>query len=81
MSQTEDGALFGALAKAQAAFPAIPRDRTVKVTMKSGGTYSFAYAPLDWLKFFGEEFQIIRILHSVGMFIGILVFLFVVEEL
>ena len=41
------GKLAGALAKAQAAFPAIPRDRTVTVRMKTGGSYTFAYAPLD----------------------------------
>jgi hypothetical protein len=40
-------AIYAALAKAQGDFPVIPRDKTVKVTMKSGGTYTFAYAPLD----------------------------------
>lgn len=39
--------IYAALAAAQGAFPIIPRDKTVKVTMKSGGTYTFAYAPLD----------------------------------
>jgi hypothetical protein len=36
-----------ALAKAQGQFPAIPRDRQVRVKMKSGDTYTFKYAPLD----------------------------------
>lgn len=40
-------ALYGALAKAQGEFPTIPRDRTVRVQMKTGGSYTFAYAPLD----------------------------------
>lgn len=39
--------LYGALAKAQGEFPTIPKDRTVTVTMKSGGKYTFSYAPLD----------------------------------
>lgn len=43
----EQGALAAALAKAQSAFPTIPRDKEVKVTMKSGGSYTFKYAPLD----------------------------------
>jgi hypothetical protein len=47
MSDINLGGLAGALAKAQAAFPAIPRDKEVKVTMKSGGSYTFKYAPLD----------------------------------
>jgi hypothetical protein len=40
-------ALAEALSIAQGQFPTIPRDKKVKVTMKSGGTYTFAYAPLD----------------------------------
>lgn len=40
-------ALNAALAKAQGEFPTIPREKTVKVTTKDGGTYSFAYAPLE----------------------------------
>lgn len=36
-----------ALAAAQGVFPIIPKDRTVTVRMKSGGSYTFAYAPLD----------------------------------
>lgn len=36
-----------ALAKAQGEFPTIPRDKLVKVTMKSGGSYTFRYAPLE----------------------------------
>lgn len=36
-----------ALAAAQGGFPTIPRDRLVRVTMKSGGSYTFRYAPLE----------------------------------
>lgn len=39
--------LAAALVKAQSEFPAIPRNKTVQVKTKSGGTYTFAYAPLD----------------------------------
>ncbi len=40
------GAIYGALAKAQAKFPAIPR--TKEVTVKSDkGSYKFKYAPLE----------------------------------
>ena len=40
--------LAAALAKAQAEFPPIPRNKTVRVTSKrTGSTYTFAYAPLD----------------------------------
>ena len=50
--QTEQlGELAAALAKAQAAFPTIVKDRTVKVPTKSGANYSFKYADLaDILK-------------------------------
>jgi hypothetical protein len=41
------GKLAAALAKAQGAFLPIPKTREVKVTMKSGGSYTFKYAPLD----------------------------------
>jgi hypothetical protein len=41
------GSLAGALAKAQAAFPPIPRDKEVEVKTRTGGTYTFRYAPLD----------------------------------
>jgi hypothetical protein len=41
------GPLAAALAKAQAAFPRVTRDKTVTVTTKTGGSYSFKYAPLD----------------------------------
>ena len=41
------GALAAALAKAQAAFPAISRDKEVTVQTKAGGSYKFKYAPLD----------------------------------
>lgn len=40
-------ALAAALAKAQAEFPPIPKDKTVEVATRSGGKYKFAYAPLD----------------------------------
>lgn len=36
-----------ALAAAQGAFPPIPKDRSVTVKMRSGGQYTFSYAPLD----------------------------------
>lgn len=39
--------LATALAKAQGEFPAIPREREVRVATKAGGTYAFKYAPLD----------------------------------
>lgn len=39
--------LAAALAKAQGAFGPIHRDKTVKVTLKAGGSYSFDYAPLE----------------------------------
>jgi len=41
------GKLAGALAKAQGAFESIGRTREVKVSLKTGGSYTFAYAPLD----------------------------------
>lgn len=47
MSDESKGKLAASLAKAQGEFPSIPKDRTVTVTMKSGGKYTFAYAPLD----------------------------------
>lgn len=40
-------ALAAALAKAQGEFGAVTRDKTVSVTMKSGGKYTFSYAPLE----------------------------------
>jgi hypothetical protein len=39
--------IASALALAQGEFQAIPRSKTVTVTMKSGGKYTFAYAPLE----------------------------------
>lgn len=36
-----------ALAKAQGEFGAVTRDKTVSVTMRSGGKYTFSYAPLE----------------------------------
>lgn len=44
---SEIGALAAALAKAQAAFPAVVKDKHVKITTKTGGSYEFDYAPLD----------------------------------
>lgn len=41
------GPLAAALAKAQAAYPPIPRDREVEVQTRTGGKYKFKYAPLD----------------------------------
>lgn len=39
--------LHAALASAQGEFEQIRRDKSVTVTMKSGGKYSFSYAPLE----------------------------------
>jgi len=39
--------LAGALALAQAEFPAIPRSKTVQVRTRTGGNYTFNYAPLE----------------------------------
>jgi hypothetical protein len=47
MSDTELGALTAALAKSQSAFGAVKRDKKVIVQTKSGGSYSFDYAPLE----------------------------------
>jgi len=47
MTDTDIGPLAAALAKAQATFPTIPRDKEVTVKMKTGGEYKFKYAPLD----------------------------------
>jgi hypothetical protein len=41
------GPLAAALAKAQMAFPVVTRSKTVRVTTKTGGSYTFSYAPLD----------------------------------
>lgn len=55
-SSTTVSRIAGALAKAQGAFPAIPRDRTVTVTMKDRqtgapkGSYTFTYAPLSTIR-------------------------------
>lgn len=38
--------LAGALAKAQGAFKAVPKSKTARVQMKSGGEYSYKYADL-----------------------------------
>jgi ERF superfamily len=43
----ELAALNTALASAQGEFPAIPRSRTVTVKTRTGGKYTFSYAPLD----------------------------------
>lgn len=39
--------LHAALASAQGEFEQIRRDKSVKVQMKAGGSYSFSYAPLE----------------------------------
>lgn len=41
------GKLYAALALARKAFPPIERTRTVRVRTRDGGSYEFAYAPLD----------------------------------
>ncbi len=54
--------LYEALAKAQKEFPKIPRNRTAKVRMKSGGEYSYNYADL------GDVVNaVLPILHSNGL--------------
>lgn len=40
-------ALAAALAAAQKSFDSIPKDREVKVTTRTGGTYTFRYATMD----------------------------------
>ena len=45
-SKIEAGTLYGALVAAQAEMRAPTKDREVKVKMKSGGTYTFAYATM-----------------------------------
>lgn len=47
MDDTNIGALYAALAKAQGAFKAITKNREVMITMKSGGKYKFRYADLE----------------------------------
>ena len=42
----EPSKLVAALVKAQAAYPVIPKNKTAKVKMKSGGEFSYKYA--DW---------------------------------
>lgn len=44
---SEQNGVYAALVKAQAEFPAISKDKSVKVTAKSGASYTFKYAPLD----------------------------------
>jgi hypothetical protein len=46
-NESNIGALYGALAKAQGAFAPIAKNRTVQITMKSGGKYAFRYADLE----------------------------------
>lgn len=41
------GPLASALAKAQGQFATVKRDKTVTVSTKTGGSYSFSYAPLE----------------------------------
>ncbi len=43
----ETTTLHAALAAAQGEFTPIKRDKTVKVSMKAGGSYTFSYAPLE----------------------------------
>lgn len=45
--QETGGLLAAALAKAQGSFAPVKRDKTVTVKTKTGGSYSFSYAPLD----------------------------------
>lgn len=47
LDQDPQAQLFAALAKAQAEFPAIPKNRTVTIRHKSGAQHSFRYAELD----------------------------------
>lgn len=39
--------IIGALAKAQGEFPRVPKNKEVKVRTKTGGVYTFSYAPLE----------------------------------
>ncbi len=41
------GQVAGALAKAQGAFKTIEKNKTVKVKTRTGGEYTFSYAPLE----------------------------------
>lgn len=45
--ESKTDALSEALAKAQGEFAPVVRDKTVSVTMRSGGKYTFSYAPLE----------------------------------
>lgn len=47
METSEHNSLAAALAVAQGEFEPIRRDKSVTVTMKAGGKYSFSYAPLE----------------------------------
>jgi len=47
ISSSEINEVAAALCEAQIAFDAIRKDRTVSVKTRQGGTYTFAYAPLD----------------------------------
>jgi len=47
MTPDDIGPLAAALAKATTEFATVTRDKTVTVQTKSGGSYSFKYAPLD----------------------------------
>ncbi|SEG44344.1 ERF superfamily protein [Thermomonospora echinospora] len=46
MTSTPTPSLAAALAKVQAELPKLERDRTVEVTQKNGGTYSYSYVTL-----------------------------------
>lgn len=47
MKMPDTNQLAEALAKAQGEFGPVIRDKTVSVTMRSGGKYTFSYAPLE----------------------------------
>lgn len=47
MDQPNLGQLYGALAKAQAGFKPLAKNRDVEITMKSGGKFKFRYADLE----------------------------------
>jgi len=65
-------AIAAALAKAQGQFGPIPRTRTVKVTTKTGGSYTFNYAPLDTIleavrpALTANELALTQVLHGGG---------------
>lgn len=46
-SEAQLGELYGALAKAQAAFAPVHRSKTVTIRTREGAAYTFSYAPLE----------------------------------